>query len=205
MQDLSLFKKYKSQFLAACFLLGSVLIIIQVIIPTFTQIQSQMSKNSEEQKTLAEINVSYQLIQSADEQTLKNNLTTAVGMLPPDKNITAIYSALTTAAASSGVFFDGFTVSPGGIYGEKEKISEGTPSVTVATRISNVTASSLSSFLSELRSNPPVSEVTAIKLSGGTADIELKFFYKPYNLSIINSDIAKPLTETEEDILNLFK
>lgn len=205
MQDLSLFKKYRSQFLGTCFLLGSILIIFQVIIPTFTQIKSQMSKNSDEQKTLAEINVSSQLIQSAEGGLLKNNLTTAVGMLPPEKNITAIYTALTAAAATSGVFFDGFTVSLGGIYGENEEPSEGIPSVAVTARVSNVTTASIASFMSELRSSSPVSEVTAVELSGNTADIELKFFYKPYNLTTINSNIAKPLTETEEDILNRFQ
>lgn len=206
MQDLQLFKKYKSQFLTLCFFLGGILIIFQVIIPIIQQISSQQQKNSIEQEKLSDINLSVQLIQSANESDLGNKLHVAVGVLPSEKSITAIYSALTNAAISSGVVFEGFTISPGDIYGDVDKKTEvGVPSVAVSAKISNVTADSLGLFLSSLSNTPPLSQVKDIKLTGGTAHIDLIFYYKPYDLTTINSDIIKPFTQTEEDILRKFK
>lgn len=201
MQDLTLFKKYKSQFLSLCFVLGGIFIIFMVIVPNVGNSVEQQKKNTEQSEKLKEINLSIQLIQSSEDTALEENLGIVVDALPAAKDVTAIYTSLTSAAASSGVFFEGFTVSPGSIYGTETEKVQGIPSVAVSARISNVSNESLIEFLGLLSRNSPLSEVKEISLSGGTADVELLFFYKPYDLSVINSEIVKPLSSVEEEII----
>lgn len=201
MQDVQLFKKYKNQFLALCFLVGTGVIIYLVIIPNFQNIRNQQEKNKQEEAKNRDIDLSVELVKTADVNMLQDNLSLASGALPAAKDITGIYSALTGAAVDSGVVFDGFTVSPGGIYGKKDEKETGIPSVSVSARISNVDKESLDVFLRKLANSSPLSEVVSFSLSSGTASIDLKFFYKPYDLSAINTDIVPPLSSAEEEVL----
>lgn len=201
MQDVQLFKKYKNQFLATCFILGGILIFIQVIVPSFQNILMQQEKNKQEEEKNRNIDLSGQLIKTSDLNLLQSNLSLSSKALPPAKDITGIYSALTSAAIDSDVVFDGFTVAPGGIYGGKDKEESGIPSVSVSARISNVDKASLDKFLQKLSNTSPLSEVVSLSLSSGTANIELKFFYKPYDLSAINTDIVLRLNSAEEEVL----
>lgn len=203
MNDLKLLTKYKNQFLASVFALAGMLLIWQVIVPNVQAIFDQQAKNDEQRVVLQELNASAQLIETTDQATLQKDLSVVTHALPPSKDIPAIYSAITSAVVSSGAFFEGFSVSPGGIYSlEKDDgNTPGVPSLPVTIKLSNVSKISLAEFLSSLSRTVPLSSVTSIDLGNNTAQIQTNFFYKPYNLGIINTDRVSAYSSSEQELL----
>lgn len=201
---LDFYKKHQAIIVPSLFLLGSVFILIQVIFPTLSAIGSLQSQMKDEQKKLSDYTNSIAVLNSLDGSQINQEASIATTALPPSKDVQSIYLAITSSAAKAGVTLSGFTVSLGDVFGQSNVVqpAKGIPYVIVTVKLAGVNIDSLVQFSSELSNTNPLSKVISASINAGSGDVNILFYYKPYDLTRINKDVVKPLTPSELKILN---
>lgn len=199
-----LFRKYKDILLPIVFLLASVFIFLQIALPNITTITSLREEVAVQQEKLNEFQNSYDTLTSLDETKLDQNITTATQALPATKNIDKIYLAITASAADSGVEVSGYSVQVGDVYQKGANRTGGaTPqTVTVSVSVANVDAVTLEAFTKALLTQFPMSRISRVGVVSTEGDINIGFYFIPYNLALINTEIITPLSPAETQTLS---
>lgn len=208
MQDLKTFyKKYSSILIPGVFVLCAFFLFLQVVLPALSALNSARANLSSEQKKLSSYNESIAMLQRTEESQLSYDVGVVTAALPPSKDVQATYLALTESAAASGVTLSGFSVVVGDIYGKSDAksptsaTSEPTPFMSTNITLSGVNIQSLTQFMSQLQKSAPLSRVTGFSITDGQGTMGINFYYKPYDLSVINSNVVSQLTANQQQLL----
>ncbi len=198
------YKKHSSVILSVTCILGMFFIIFQVTIPGLFYIGQLNQQVSIEKEKLDSYKKSLAVLSSLSETTLSSQVEKVTQALPPSKDLSAIYLALTTSAAHANVGLKGFTVSVGGVFeknAKKETPTSLSPFVAVRVQLSSADINGLTAFSRELLGVFPLSKINNAIGSEGGANVGINFFYRPYDLTFINKDTVTSLTPSEERIL----
>lgn len=201
----SFYKKNTQLVYAVVCLLASFFIVSQIILPTLSSARGARQDLSLEQTKLDNYNASLIILKKVDDSTLSRQADIAVQAVPPSKDIQAIYLALTTSAAAGNVSVRGFTVKIGDIFqkGSQEKLSTtGVPFVLVNLQVSGADPASLYAFSRALSGQFPLSTIINASTNIGEGNMDIAFYYKPYDLSVINRDVVVPVSLLDQNILN---
>lgn len=199
------YAKYRSKLLPVVFIFAGFIIFMQVALPNISSITvlSQQVKNSEQD--IVDLKESVRFLTSINERELDSQVSLVTQALPPGKDASQIYSALALVSATSGMGLNGFSVNVGDVFSKRTSAKPiaggGVPSLSVNVEVVNVTKESLSAFANELVTAFPVNQIAAVQVAGGSGTIKVNFFYKPYDLNLINQNNITPLTPAETKTL----
>lgn len=207
MKDLNPYlQQYKSQIIFATLLLASVCVIFFVLVPQISSIGSLSQDMQDVSKKLTITKRSVQVLSAQNKDVLDRDFETVTTALPPEKDITAIYTALVDTAGASGVSFEGFTVQVGDVYSKKKipaNIVSGTgsPALSVSAKFGNVNQNTFAAFAGALANEFPLSEITKVEIQSGAGTAAINFFYKPYDLAVIGRQDVVPEITSQEKLL----
>lgn len=205
MQELIFFyKKYQSIIIPCLFFLGAIFIFIQIIMPTLSAIGAQRQTLKTEEQKLSDYTNSVTVLNSLDDAQVSKNANIAISALPPSKDVQSIYLALTTSATKAGIILTGFSVSLGDVFGKTSvpQNTTGIPFVVVTVKVEGANIDNIIEFSNELAKVSPLNKVTGANINSGSGDMDIVFYYKPYDLRLINQNVVKPLSESEQLMLN---
>lgn len=196
------YKKYSEIILPIVFVIAAGVIFFQVSYPNVYTIISLQQEVSAEQAKLDTYKSSYSVLNNLNEQRLDRDVLLATDALPSVKDPGSIYLAVVAATTDAGGSLNGFSVQVGDILG-KEIVTSGVPQkILVNVTVSDMDQDGFKIFTNALIGELPISTISEAKISNGEGDIDLNFYYMPYNLEFINTEIIKPLTQSEQKILS---
>ena len=197
--------KYKRQIVPVVFVSLSFFIIFGIIIPQVSSISKTNKTISEEQQKVDSLSQTLRLLSALNENEVSSNLSTTTKALPTTKDISLIFTALTSAAGASGTNIRDFSLKIGGLYGKVEETgaTRGVPSIEVIVRASAPSSSSFVNFSKEIQKKLPLSEIEKIDISGFDGTYELNFYYKPHDISQISGQTSvAPLSQSDLNLIN---
>ena len=201
----SLYNKYKSILYPVLFVVGGIVIIFQVILPTLTSIGDLRAQVSSQEQLLSDYQGSMSVLKNITLEDFTPKVDTTVAALPSSKDLQAFYLAITKSSTASNVSLNGFSARLGDVFqknGQKQQAVLGIPFVVVSVKLSGVDVESMSLFLKDLTRELPLSQVVRLSFAQGTADADIQFFYKPFDLSYLNKIVVAPLSSQDQKILN---
>jgi hypothetical protein len=205
MEDFIFFyNRHRSLVLAALFLLGSLFILLQVTIPQIGAVIEAQSTLRVEQEKLASYKTSVATVGQVSESQVESDFMTTTNALPSTKSVQNMYLALTASASNAQVSINGFTVKVGGVFkkGAAEEVSAaGVPFVTVNLSLAGLDRNGVQAFAKELLDETPLSKIVKIRMNQGLADVDVIFYYKPYDLNMLQSDVVVPFTAAEDKLI----
>lgn len=205
MEKIQLFyKKNTLTVYATLFLIGAVFIFFQIVLPVFSSVRDLRDQVSSQQKKIDDYKKSEAVLKKLDVTTLSHQKDISTRALPASKDIQAIYLALTQSASNSNVSVRGFTVQIGDIFkkGRQEKISTtGVPFVVVSLLVSQADPASLYVFSQKLSKQSPLSAIVKANVNSTEGEIDIAFYYKPFDLSLINRNVIIPLSAEDQNVL----
>jgi hypothetical protein len=197
--------RYKAIVLPLVFIVSSLFILIQVLIPSFSSLGDLRKELSNEKDKLSKYQNSVKTLKSLNDEALKKDLEVVSRALPTSKDIQGIYLALTNVSLKSGVALRGFTVNAGAVYNKNEKeirTDSEFPSVRVEAELSGLDAGNTKNFSDELNNEFPLSKITSLESVNGQGKVTVEFYYRPYDLTAINNEIVLPVSDNERKILD---
>ncbi len=195
------YKKYSEIILPVVLLLSAVLIFFQVTLPNFLSIQSTHEEVNSEQQKLDSYKSSYSVLNNLNEQKINEDVVLATQALPSEKDPGSIYLAVVAAATDAGAELKAFSIQVGDILG-KETLAPGVPQrILVNVKLSGMDQVAFKSFANRLLTELPISTMSEVRISEDDADIDLNFYYMPYNLALINAEIITSLNAAEQKTL----
>lgn len=196
-------QKYKGVIIPFVFLIATIFIVFQVILPSVESSGNLNRELSAEGKKLSEYKNSITVLSSLNDKELNKNFDIVTSALPATKDLQGMFLALNNAAGESNAILSGFSVQAGEVFEKNAKESTSSnPAVSMSVELSGIDENNLLDFMGKLSSNFPLSKITLIDLINGQAEIDIDFYYKPYDLNRINSNVVLPLTPKEEKLLN---
>ena len=197
--------KYKRQIVPGVFISLSFFIIFGIIIPQVSSISEENKTISAKQQEVDSLAQTLRLLSSLNKNEVLSNLSTTTKTLPTGKDISLIFTALTSAVAESGVNIRDFSLRIGRLYGKVEEVATtfGVPEVEVIVRVSASSSSGFVNFSKELQKRLPLSEIKKIDTNGIDGAYELSFYYKPHDISKISSQTTvTPLSQSDLNLIN---
>lgn len=190
-------------------------IVLRILIPQFSQFQIVQKELRDVRDDIALLEGSIETLSALDEDTLDTTLTQLERALPFDQDATLAIAAFNTAALRSNVEVVGYVVSPGTLYEKntEEPVVQTTsgrdeeaPFLEIELRISSNQIEDLITFIGELESLAPISEVGEFSARNTDGSYNLKFYYKPLNReAIAKRDTVTPLKATDLELLETIK
>lgn len=206
MEKVQLFYKKNTQTVySALFLIGAVFIFFQIILPNLLAAGDLRGQIDTEQKKINDYKNSETVLGKLDKIVLARQADLVTRALPSSKDIQAIYLSLTQSAASANISVRGFSVKVGDIFQKKslEKNSAiGVPFVVVNLLISAADPASLYAFSQALVKHLPLNTIVRASVTSGEGDMDIVFYYKPFDLSYMNRNVVKMPSAQDEDVLN---
>ena len=203
-----IFKKYKKQIFPIVLIGLSVFIVFRVILPQISEITSTSQKISQKKEELVTLSNSVATLSTLNDQNLTSNLKLTTTALPTSKDITKIFSALTSAASAANAELLEFSLKVGGVYGGDSDKSPtrsviGAPHLSVVARIGADDADAIVAFAKAVNERLPLSEVKKIEANSAIGTFELDFFYKPADLNLISKqDKVSPISQADQNLIN---
>lgn len=201
--------KYKKQLTPIIFLALSLFIIFGVIVPQLSAVSESSRQIQNNAKDVEELKKTLSVVASQNEADLTSDLSTSLKALPHSKDITLIFGALSSSAASSQIQLREFSLEVGGLFGGAQASSvniKGSPSVNVIARVSAGNPFILIKFSNEIQKRLPLAQVTQIDANEALATFNISFYYKPLDLTLISREPnAAPLTQADSDLINKLK
>ncbi|MBP6913592.1 MAG: hypothetical protein KBC00_03215 [Candidatus Levybacteria bacterium] len=190
--------------MATLFLLGSLFILLQVTIPQIGAVIDAQSALQAEQEKLVAYKTSVGTINQLSESQIEDDFLKTTNALPSTKSVQNMYLALTASASNSQVSINGFTVKVGGVF--KKGVAEGetttgVPYITVNLSLAGLDRNGVQAFARELLNEAPLSKIVKIRMNQGLADVDVIFYYKPFDLNKLQSDIVTPFTAAENKLM----
>ena len=200
-----IYVKHKRQIIPVVFIGLSFFIIFGIIIPQGSSISEANKTISAKQQEVDSLAQTLKLLSSLNENEVSSNLSTTTKALPTAKDISLIFTALTSAAAASETNIRDFSLKIGRLYGKAEEANTtlGVPEVEVIVRVSASSSSGFVSFSNEMQKRLPLSEIKKIDTNGIDGAYELSFYYKPHDISKISSQTTvAPLSQSDLNLIN---
>ncbi len=213
------FSKYTTFGAPAAAILVSVVVLVLVVLPRFSQALSLRVTNAELTSRADALSKKASLLSGLDEAKLQDQIGLAEQAMPSDKSVFTAVRQIESAASQNGVILERVDVAPGNLSGEDPNAKAGTSQGSAATStvapkvdIKIATTSDYKSFLKFLSSVyalPRVLGVRDLTISAagaaGTslhADFVIEAYWKPLptQLGSVESQIQN-LTPKEEDLL----
>lgn len=208
-----LYLRYKDSSYYTIFLISLVLLVcfilfFQLALP---QLQNWFSIRNEVIATrdrIAVINQNMNFINGLDKTVLDEQVTIATSALPFEKDFGGILNALTDASVKAGVSLDDYSFQLGNIASvsaQKGKKVNTFSSVQVTVAIGG-DISNVSTFLKEVNTKLPLSEVTSVNGDSSTTTVKLQFYQKSFPKIVFTDDKPlEPLSAEQEDQLSEFE
>ena len=204
------YQKYKVQLLPVIFFSLTFFLIFRVILSQFSSVAEIKTSIESKQREISKLQSSLDTLNSQDETVLDQDVKTVSLALPNVKDITVMFLALTSASSKSNVELKGFSLKVGGVYGKSSTTFapsvSGVPALSVSVHVATSNPANLVLFTKELQQKLPLSEVKTIDAQSTQGNLEVNFYYKPYDLAVFaKQDKIVPLTASERKILSQLK
>ncbi|HVT01048.1 MAG TPA: hypothetical protein VHE53_02320 [Patescibacteria group bacterium] len=202
--------KYKHFILPTVFIMLSFFILFRVIMPQVTSIASANQDIETKNNDVQNLQTSLSALSNSDDSAINDDLDIVTKALPVSKNITQIFEALSSAAGGAGVDLKEYSLKVGGIYGRAEKVAQtgvrGVPTVDVDVKVSGASPRQIVDFTKQIQERLPLSEVKQINSTGNSATLEVSFFYKPLDLTLVSrQDNVPGVNQNDLTLINQLK
>lgn len=191
--------KYKDFLFPIAGIIVSLIILLMLIVP---QIQDLLSLKEEEKITkekISAINSNISYLSSLNEKELNQDTKIITSFLPIENDFAGILNAVTKASSNAGVTVEDYSFRVGEISTKSAQMSK-EPSVQLVLKVGGG-VEGCKKFLSEISKSMPVSEVTALQISGGTSSVTLAFYFRPFTQTKINpAQKIMPLSVQEDEL-----
>lgn len=206
MENLKIYlHKYKKFLFPGGMGIASFFVLFIIIIPQFQEIGKLNKEIDSKKMNVKNLEESLETISKTGEETVDSDLTTVTTALPSAKDISLVFTVLTSASSLAEVDLTGFSLKVGGVYGGAKDLSAsvtGFPLLSVDVTVKAPSKENLTEFLVALNNKLPLSEVKKISSTDDVSTLELNFYYKPYDLAILaNQDKISPMSLSEKKLL----
>lgn len=171
------FDSNKELYISLAVLLGAALLFIMLILPSILDFPRKFAERSEEVEKLNKIKEAQQIIESADDNLLDEEVEIATKALPSERNFEIILGAISEAAARSGSRVINYSYNDRSRPGiQKTKTSsELVFDIGVLGGVEDA-----AKFADEILKTYPVSAIKAITFEDGFSEVQVAFFYLPF-------------------------
>lgn len=201
--------KHKKFLLPAGLGIASVFLVFFVILPQISSISDKQATVRDQEEEVATLKNSLAAVNSISESELSSDFTTATHALPIDKDITAIYNALSDSAAQSNTQLLDFTLTVGAVYGRGVDVPSGSgvaPSINVTAHVSGQNAQEMVAFSRQMAQKLPLAEIKKVSVSEVQAVYEIGSFYKPVDAAkLAKQDLIRLPNQNDKNLLNQLK
>jgi hypothetical protein len=191
-----LYEKNKKYLLPLLVILASIVLFLQVTMPLFSEYSSSQELKVLEEQKLSTLRNNYNILQSADEQSLDDQLELATDALPPGKDFASILNAVTIAARNAGIILGDYEFQVGDL--SKDAQAAKYPSLELALTVSG-SVTTIINFMEQVYTSLPLAEIINVEMNNNRAVMTVVFYYKalpgtPAVTSPIQSLTPKNLT-----------
>lgn len=198
-----LYYRYKSFFVPSLVILISMVLLMLVIPREVQNIYVAKEASSILQKKIDTILKNYTLLSGLQDSVLDENLTITSLALPPEKDFQAVLQAISDSAAKANVTVDDYGLD----IGDFSQNSKGElPQISVSLSVKGQGVNSITTFISSLQKEFPLSEVGATNINGGSGSVNVSFFFR--SSPILKGDrtiLLRKLSKEEEKLLEILK
>ncbi|MCL5439264.1 MAG: hypothetical protein M1268_04770 [Patescibacteria group bacterium] len=195
-----IYVRYRPYLIYSGVIIICLIIFLKVVIP---QIYDFFTVRDEVNQIRERINVLTQnlnLLSNLNNSDLDSDLNITALALPPEKDFAGILNAIKQASAKSGAVVGDYSFMVGEISGKTKEIKK-YPSIEVDLSLKN-DIKTTQNFLNEIYKTLPLSEVSAIDVSGNSANITISFYYKQLPKMQYNKNMTiKGLSNQDNSLL----
>lgn len=186
---ITLYRRYRRYLFSVGIVFISLFVLGKIAFPQVVSILETRAQIREKEEMLQKLRTSFEVIKSADENTLDKKVEIVKSALPGGKEFIGIFLALSQASLRANVEVADFGLRLGRIY-SKTKLPEDTASgaltISLSISASGTTIADLNQLADELQKVFPLAEVKKISFTESSGMYEAVFYYKPYNLSLFS-------------------
>lgn len=186
-------------------------VILFVIFPQIENIGLQREMNATKQAQVDELKNSLNVLQSVSTEQVESDMKLANSALPTNKDVIAVFSAISSLANFSNVQLRGFTIKVGDLYVKDESAKAtdvditsvtGFPTMDVVITLTAADQKNLVIFSEELYKNYPIARINTVSAQENESMVEISFYYRPYDLSKIEgSNRLMPYSTEYADLI----
>lgn len=182
--------------LSAAMCIFALCLIFFVILPQFSEMGEAREKIADQRKQVQDLQTSVSTLQSISDSALQNDSDLASSALPSNKNYISVFSKVTQLAQKENISINGFTVSVGRYYTNKEKGGKdeiinsdlGAPTLKIDLEVEYPSSAAMSDFIDGLYTSFPLTKIQKMTSIDQKSTLEILYFYKPFDLNQIKSD-----------------
>ncbi|MCL5433251.1 MAG: hypothetical protein M1524_04025 [Patescibacteria group bacterium] len=198
-----LYIRYKPYLIYGGIIIVCLVIFLKVLIPQVYDFFAARDEVEQLRTRVNTLNQNINLLSSLSDSDLESDLNITALALPPEKDFAGILNAIKQASAKSGAVVGDYSFSIGEISGKTKDVKKH-PSIEVNLSLKN-NIRTTQNFLNEIYKILPLSEVSAIDVSGNSANITLLFYYKQlpkiqYNKNMNMKALSNQDTALLEDL-----
>lgn len=196
--------------LSGILIVFAVVIIFSVVIPQIQGIGLQREQNSLRRTNVIKLQSSLSALESISDTRLVSDVEVLNAALPTNKDVISIFSSIISLATDVGIQVRGFTIQVGDIYDVENETAKadtysetGYPSMNVVLSLSSTGQSQIVEFTKRLYASFPIAKVNTVASQDGNSSMEISFFYRPYDIDILqNSDEVPGYTNETLNMLD---
>jgi hypothetical protein len=180
-------------------------LIFNILIP---QVNSWFSIRDEiiaTRERIAILQENINFMNNLDRNALNNQLATATGVLPPEKDFGSMLNVLADASISSGVALNDFSFQVGNVASSSGLVNDSKHKNLASIKITVVALGSIENvkkYIETVEKSVPVSEVVNIDGSGQTVSLSILFFQKTLPQITLQADKKiEPLAAEKANLL----
>lgn len=203
-------------FLPIFLILGVCVLIAFVILPQISSFNSLRDQISQKQEHIQTVQNSLKLLSQQSDAALDSDFSLIDTALPSTKRVVNIFNSLANASTKSNVVMKSFQVKVGSVYSKSsthaasnqqiQSAVKGVPYLTVDTQVESDNERKIVKFIDSLSTLFPLSEINTTDITDNTGNIEIRFFYKPYNIDqLAHQEELQPISATDQKTLSEIK
>ncbi|TXG76510.1 hypothetical protein E6Q11_04595 [Candidatus Dojkabacteria bacterium] len=181
------YEDHKEYLYPSLAIVASFFLFLFVLLPQILLFPKTRSEVNTEEKKLDSFVAAQNFASSVNSANLNNDLLLSTKALPTEKDYTSMINAVSSAADDSGTVIESYRFLIGGGTLSKTALASGSIPVVILRVNVNGTNEQVVNFMKSLYQTTPVSEISSVAYSVGSAQLTINFFYKPLPSADINS------------------
>ena len=197
------FNKSKSYIFPSIFILVSILLFFQFVIPEFSLLfKTQEEVNALKAKTEL-LRENLNMLTNINQDTLDSQYNTMILALPVNKDYIEIINSVNVAAQKAGVGLGNYSFKVGSL--GKSDSADISPLIKLTVPIESGLAGS-NSFVQIINNTVPLSQIDSVNVGDALSSITLSFYYKLLDTSNYSQDtLISPVSQEGLDLIDQMK
>jgi hypothetical protein len=191
-----LYYRYKKYIVPSATIVVSIALFFFLVLPQVQELQGLKDTYAQKKAATDIIDKNITQLNGIDETELSDQVEAETTALPSDKDFAGMLTAVTTAAPAANVKLADFGFTVGDLSTESAKLSD---QLAIQMKLSvDGGLDGAKRYISVLSKRLPLNEIITENTSGDTSDIQVSFFYRPFQQES-NDGTTAPIPQMSAD------